>query len=92
MACEHKNFAAKVAVARLTDNDGSKVVGFNAEVAISCAECGQPFQFMGLPAGYLACGASMSIDGLRAHLAICPQGEMAAPLDIIGQLLAGKPN
>ncbi|MET4895753.1 hypothetical protein RN629_01105 [Sphingomonadaceae bacterium jetA1] len=83
MACEHENFYAAVDVARLTDCDG-RVSSFNADVKIRCADCGRQFQFLGLPAGVNLAGATTSIDGLEARMAICPQGEKRSVLDNIG--------
>ncbi len=83
MACDHKHFYAAVDVTRLTDRDG-RVSSFNADVKIRCADCGRQFQFLGLPAGVNLAGATASIDGLEARLAICPQGEKPSVLDNIG--------
>lgn len=80
--CEHKDFNAKVAVNRLEDSGK-----FNADVAISCSQCGLPFQFLGLTAGLNLSGAAVSIDGLEARLAICPQGAQQSPIQ---QMMHGK--
>ncbi|WP_296294963.1 hypothetical protein [Rheinheimera sp.] len=37
-------------------------------------------QFKGLPAGYNAEGAAVSIDGLELRIGICPQGDQPSPL------------
>ena len=74
MACVHMNFAATVGVARLEDKPGGDITGFNAEVRIQCADCGQKFQFLGLEPGYDTQGARCSLDGLEAKIAICPEG------------------
>lgn len=79
--CKHMNFKAHVAVARLEDSGK-----FQAEVTIHCLECGTPMQFLGLPPGLKLSGAAVSVDGLEARLAICPQGAQSSPLQemIIG--------
>ena len=74
--CEHKDFAAEVEVNRLED-----VNRFSADVRIRCNECGQPFRFIGLPTGLDLNGASVSIDGTEARLAIAPKGEVVTPLE-----------
>lgn len=51
MTCDHGSFAAKVDVARLTDDGGGPVRNFLAEVTVTCAECGTPFHFVGLGTG-----------------------------------------
>ena len=73
--CEHKDFRAKVGVARLEDTKQ-----FMAEITISCADCGLPFQFLGLEPGLDTHGARMSLDGLEANIAIVPQGAVPNPL------------
>ena len=74
-ACKHMNFNASVGVARLEDTGG-----FMAEIRVHCTECGKPFQFLGLEPGIDTSGARVSIDGLEANIAICPQGARPSPL------------
>jgi len=81
-SCEHPRFEASVDVTRLTDTGG-----FTADVRIRCGMCYAKFQFLGLPAGSLAGGAAMSIDGLEARLAIAPPGAHPSPLQ---QMASGK--
>jgi hypothetical protein len=73
--CGHQNFSAKVAVARLEDTRQ-----FMAEIKICCADCEQPFQFLGLEPGIDLQGARVSIDGLEANIAISPVGAKPNPL------------
>lgn len=75
MSCKHEDFHAKVGVARLEDSGG-----FMAEITIKCAQCGLPFQFLGLPPGLDMQGATVGIDGLEARIAIVPQGSRPNPL------------
>jgi len=65
MTCNHENFTAKVDVHRLEDSGR-----FSADVSIKCVQCGTPFSFLGLPAGLDLNGASVSVDGTEARLAI----------------------
>lgn len=74
-SCKHFNFDAKVAVARLEDSGG-----FMAEIRIHCTDCGIPMQFLGLDPGIDLQGARVSVDGLEANIAICPQGAKPNPL------------
>lgn len=76
--CNHMNFAAQVSVARLEDKGA-----FTADIRIRCIECGIPFQFLGLEPGVDMQGARVSIDGLEARMAICPQGAAPSPMDNI---------
>jgi hypothetical protein len=67
--CTHLNFSASVGVARLEDRGG-----FMAEIKVHCADCGIPFQFLGLEPGLDLHGARVSLDCLEANIAIAPQG------------------
>jgi hypothetical protein len=69
------NFDAKVAVARIED-----IGRFVAEVRIHCADCGAPFQFLGVQPGFNYEHPTVSLDGLEASLPICPQGSRPTPL------------
>lgn len=76
--CQHMNFAATVNVARLEDSGR-----FMAGIRVRCAECGLPFQFLGLEPGIDPRDARVSVDGLEANIGICPQGAEPSPLDNI---------
>lgn len=73
--CQHKEFNARVRVARIEDKGR-----FMAEIRISCSECGVPMQFMGLEPGLNYEGATVSLDGLEANIAIHPEGQRPNPL------------
>lgn len=75
MKCEHHNFKAAVKVARLEDTKQ-----FVAEIVIGCSDCGRPFQFLGLEPGVDTQGARVSMDGLEANIAICPEGARPSPI------------
>ena len=49
--CEHEQFSAEVAVQRLGDGNGV-IRNFIAEIQVKCAQCGEPFHFVGAPAGF----------------------------------------
>jgi hypothetical protein len=90
--CEHKHFACNVDVVRL-ENATGKISSFVAEMRITCADCGTPFQFFGLKAGYLTQTPTMSVDGLQAHLPIAPEGSVLSPADAIGYTIGlGRQN
>lgn len=85
MTCTHQQFDADVRVARLED-----IGAFMAEVRIKCLHCGVSFQFLGLPAGCMLNGATVSLDGLEANLAICPQGAKPSPMQVVGYTITGS--
>jgi hypothetical protein len=75
--CQHNknhNVEAKIACFENRPN------GFMAELRITCGDCGKPFQFLGLEPGLDTQGARVSIDGLEANIAICPEGAKPSPL------------
>lgn len=82
--CQHHEFNASVAVARLEDSGR-----FMAEIRVSCKQCGTPFQFLGLDPGVDLNGARCSIDALEAHIAIAPQGRAISPLQNIVMSING---
>lgn len=81
MECEHRNFTASVAVARITHGDGGQVYRYQADVRVNCVDCGLPFRFIGLPAGLDLDGAATSVDALEARLAIAPKGEVLSEIE-----------
>ncbi|WP_052372820.1 hypothetical protein [Amycolatopsis taiwanensis] len=68
--CQHENFAAVVAVNRLTVIDDGPVEAFAADIRVNCADCGEPFRWIGAPAGVFGDRPGVSIDEteLRAPL------------------------
>ena len=72
--CAHLNFAANVAVGRLSREDNGPITHYCAEVTVRCAECGQPFEFVGLPVGMSAYRPTVSLDGLEMRVPITPPG------------------
>lgn len=74
--CKHEQFEAKVAVHRLEDSGR-----FSADIQIICVACKEPFRFLGLPPGIDLNGATVSVDGTEARLAIGPKESVASFLD-----------
>ncbi|MGE0444534.1 MAG: hypothetical protein AB7P99_04845 [Vicinamibacterales bacterium] len=68
-ACAHEEFEASVAVGRILD-----VGKFTAELRVKCRQCGEPFRFVGVPAGVSLDRATVSIDELELRVPIEPQG------------------
>lgn len=84
--CPHTAFDSKVAIARL---EGSGPTRFMAEVRIRCVDCDEPFQFLGMQPGLHLAGASVSLDGEEAQLAIAPTRSTESPFDRMQRLVAG---
>jgi hypothetical protein len=68
--CKHEAFTSAVAIHRIED-----LGRFMADVKVACAECGEPFRFLGLEAGLHFTRPAVSITGLELHVPIEPQGE-----------------
>lgn len=69
-ACPHENFAAIVEVNRLSNDEGGEIHGYNADIRVRCADCDEPFRWIGAPAGLLPGQPCVSLDEteLRAPL------------------------
>lgn len=66
--CEHERFNTKAQVFRLLGPEGWE---FNVELSVECADCGQEFEFEGLPADLLArCGEGIGRDQTKARLPV----------------------
>lgn len=71
--CEHEAFAATVDVHRLSRSaEDDTVVGYTADIHVSCRDCGEPFEFIGLPMGALPSAPAASVTGLEARMPIRP--------------------
>lgn len=94
MTCKHTEFSAMVGVHRLTKGEeaDSPVRAYVAKITVKCAECGEPFQFLGLPGGYSMDGATVSVDCLIANLAIAPNNETVSHLGRIAMYFPAKGN
>lgn len=68
--CPHENFDAIVAVNRITATDDGPVTAFNADIRVRCADCDEPFRWIGVPAGMSPALPMVSVDEteLRAPL------------------------
>lgn len=73
--CVHMNFKAHVAVGRLQAGEtDATIVGFTADVTVECADCGHPFEWVGIPMGYSPMHPMCSVDGLEARMPLMPKG------------------
>jgi len=72
--CAHIDFHANVAVGRLSREENGPITHYRAEVTVRCADCGQQFEFLGLPVGMSAYRPTISLDGLELRVPITPPG------------------
>lgn len=72
--CPHMNHSVFASVGRIqkSDLEPETIVAYTADIKIQCRDCGQPYEFLGLPNGMSFYQPTVSIDGLelRAPLAI----------------------
>lgn len=73
-ACPHENFAASVGVNRLTESDepGAAVTAYIADIRASCADCGEPFRWIGVPCGVMPGQPMCSVDETELHAPMRP--------------------
>lgn len=82
MTCEHQAFRVQANIGRISKEEGGPITHYTADVTIHCAECGEPFEFLGLPIGSSAYGAATSLGGLELRAAIKPQNGPSPPLGL----------
>ena len=75
--CLHLNFHAHVDVSRIPENghERERATEYHADVRVKCADCGEPFCFVGLPMGLLSDKPTMSADEEEARLILRPASE-----------------
>ena len=73
-ACKHLNFDADVAVNRIGTGDTTDGMprAYMADVRVSCADCGEPFRWVGVPAGLSFAHPAVSVDQAELHAPMRP--------------------
>lgn len=77
--CEHLNFHCQAEINRITHDDPNVVVAYTVDIRICCRDCGQQFEFIGLPNGMSFYQPTVSIAGDQARLPIVIPGTMPPP-------------
>lgn len=75
MACPHMNFKTMARVGRLTDGDDGEVVAYAVDLKVWCVDCGEQFEWMGLPGGVSPDHPTVSFDRLELRAPIRPSKE-----------------
>ena len=70
--CPHEDFDANVEVNRLTAEPGGPVAAYSAGIRIRCAQCGEPFRWIGVQAGLKPDRPMVSVDETELHAPIRP--------------------
>lgn len=73
------NFECRASIGRLTaDTDPDLAVGFVADIQVICADCGLPFEWIGLPMGVLNSEPATGLDRTELRAPIKPNTDPAA--------------
>lgn len=70
--CKHEQFQANANVFRLQEDDNREPKSYAVDLRIHCAQCGLPFEFVGLPMGVSPNEPTVSIDCQEARIPIIP--------------------
>lgn len=71
-ACPHEDFAAVVAVNRLSSVEGGPIDAYIADITVRCADCDEPFRWIGVPAGFSPAHPMVSVDETELHAPMRP--------------------
>jgi hypothetical protein len=73
-ACEHLDFAAEVDVNRIGTGDTADGMprAYMADVRVRCADCGEPFRWVGVRAGLSFGKPMVSVDETELHAPLRP--------------------
>lgn len=72
-ACLHEDFTANVEVNRLTvSDDDPTVIAYDTSITVSCANCGEPFRWIGVQAGSSPGRPMCSVDETELRAPIRP--------------------
>ncbi len=72
--CTHDLFSCNARVGKLTSVEGGPVTHYTTDIRIFCVQCGQHFEFVGLPVGSSPYRPTASFDGLELRAPITPLG------------------
>lgn len=70
--CEHESFEAQVDVNRLSAVEGGPVTNYSADVRICCAQCREPFRFIGVDTGLSGRRPMVNVEATELRAPIYP--------------------
>lgn len=76
--CPHERFEAWAGVNRLTAHEGGPVIGYAADVRVRCADCAEPFKWVGVPTGSNPHRPCSSLDGHELRAPLRPSTRLVA--------------
>lgn len=95
-ACPHENFACVVEVNRLSSVEGGPINAYRADIRVECGDCGEPFRWIGAPAGLSGAHPMVSVDETELHAPLRPASSdpdfgLGIPGFAIQQVVGGEP-
>lgn len=78
------NFECRASVTRLTaEDDTEKITGYTTDIKVSCAECGLPFEWIGVPGGYSPAQPMVNFDATELRAPIKPSTDPVEHANVI---------
>lgn len=68
MNCKHENFESEVKVARISQEEGGKIIDFMVEIKVRCSNCKEFLEFKGIEGGLNFSYPTVSADNQEARL------------------------
>lgn len=72
--CEHENFVCHADIARLSQVEGGPITHYCVDVTIKCTECGERFEFVGVPMGLSFYHPTVNLDRTELRAPLMPRG------------------
>ncbi len=74
--CPHLNHNIFASIARIqkSELEPETIIAYSADIKIECRDCGQPFEFIGLPNGMSFYRPTVSINGLELRVPLAIPG------------------
>jgi hypothetical protein len=82
--CKHEQFEATVNVNRITDEAGTEVQAFMADIRIRCVQCNEPFVFVAPVVGLIWDGPATSFNGQELRAPIRPRSAFGESVALPG--------
>lgn len=88
MDCKHERIECNASVARLTnDSDSNEIIGYATDIKVKCAQCGIPFEWIGIGGGYSPTEPKVNFDRTELRAPIRPSTD---PVEHANALLNKK--
>jgi hypothetical protein len=71
-ACPHEHFAVHADVNRLTSVEDGPATAYMLDIRVHCEDCGEPFRWIGVPAGLMPGRPAVNVDETELHAPMRP--------------------